>query len=86
MVRVQQAAQGWAWLIVYMFYMMLVSWLGSSEFGGINVIPYGWDMVVVAVSSLVFYFWGIHSGFTTKHVERAETEVQQTTQVIQITG
>jgi amino acid transporter len=73
-----------AWLVAYMFYMMLMAWLGSSEFGGINVIPYGWDMVAVALSSLVFYYWGIHSGFTTEHVERVEAEFHQSTQATQI--
>ncbi|WP_206832262.1 APC family permease [Alicyclobacillus fructus] len=51
------------WLIVYLLWMALVSFLGSGKFGGIGVLPYGWDMVVVAVSALVFYLWGVRSGF-----------------------
>ncbi|MCF8566801.1 APC family permease [Alicyclobacillus tolerans] len=76
-----------SWLVAYMFYMMLISYLGSSKFGGINVIPYGWDMVVVALSSLVFYAWGTRSGWRTKQVdetqewlEKANTAQDGTTQ------
>ena len=91
-----QRKEGWAgfgkhlkaglWLVVYMMYMMLVSWLGSTAFGGTGVIPYGWDMVLVAVSSLVFYFWGIHSGFTTTQVEKASTHVEQPATRVQISS
>jgi amino acid transporter len=66
-----QAKNGWngfsrdwkagLWLVVYLIYMMGISYLGSESFGGINLIPYGWDMVLVAVSSLIFYTWGIRS-------------------------
>ncbi|MBX6351859.1 MAG: APC family permease [Thermoflavifilum sp.] len=57
------------WLIVYLLWMALVSYLGSSKFGGSNVLPYGPDMVVVAVSSLVFYFWGVRSGLSVKEAK-----------------
>ncbi|RIV24716.1 APC family permease [Alicyclobacillaceae bacterium I2511] len=80
-----QAKEGWQgfgnhfkagiWLVVYMFYMLLESWLGSSKFGGINVIPYGWDMLVVAASSLVFYYWGLKSGWRTEQVAKLEEEL-----------
>ncbi len=81
-----QAKDGWQgfgrhlkaglWLVAYMLYMMLESWLGSSKFGGINVISYGWDMLVVAVSSLLFYYWGLKSGWHTEQVARLEDELQ----------
>lgn len=60
------------WLVAYLAWMIIMSWLGSKQFGGINVIPYGWDMAVVAVSSLVFYVWGTHSGWKTEQVTEAE--------------
>jgi amino acid transporter len=91
-----QRKEGWAgfgkhlkaglWLVVYMLYMMLVSWLGSPAFGGTGVIPYGWDMVLVAVSALVFYFWGIRSGFTTAQVEKASTRVEQPVSRVHVSG
>ncbi|KRW90787.1 amino acid:proton symporter [Alicyclobacillus tengchongensis] len=51
------------WLIVYLLWMALISFLGSKQFGGSNVIPYGIDMVVVAISALLFYVWGVRSAF-----------------------
>jgi amino acid transporter len=49
------------WLLIYLIFMIVVSYLGSDKFGGINVIHYGWDMLFISVSSLIFYFWGIKS-------------------------
>jgi amino acid transporter len=51
------------WLIAYLAWMAVLSALGSAQFGGHDVIPYGTDMVVVAVSSLAFYAWGVRSGW-----------------------
>ncbi|HEY3685858.1 MAG TPA: APC family permease [Streptosporangiaceae bacterium] len=51
------------WLVCYLAWIALLSWLGSRTFGGIGLIPYGADMAVVALSSLGFYYWGVHSGW-----------------------
>jgi amino acid transporter len=51
------------WLIAYLGWMALLSAIGSSKFGGHNLIPYGVDMAVVAVTSLAFYAWGVRSGW-----------------------
>ncbi|PRX38559.1 amino acid/polyamine/organocation transporter (APC superfamily) [Planifilum fimeticola] len=66
-----QSKEGWAdfiprlkaglWLIGYLAFMVLISCLGSERFGGLNLIPYGADMVLIAALALVFYFWGIKS-------------------------
>ena len=39
-----------------------MSFLGSREFGGRGVLPYGVDMALVTVLALAFYFWGVRSG------------------------
>jgi len=64
------------WLLTYLIFMILISALGSIKFGGTNVIPYGIDMIVVALGSLVFYFWGVNSGWLTPDVQRAEEGLQ----------
>jgi amino acid transporter len=67
------------WLIVYLLLMMVISYLGSSKFGGHDYIGYGWDMLVIAVAAIVFYNWGIRSGFVTDQLKQAEefnTEIQ----------
>ena len=51
--------------------MMFISYLGSEKFGGINVIPYGWDMLIITCLSLVFYGWAVKNGFKTEYLEEA---------------
>jgi amino acid transporter len=79
-----QAKRGWHdfgrqlkgawWLIAYLPTIALVSWAGSTTFGGQGYLPYGWDLAVVAVIGLVFYVWGVKSGWRTPSVEDAERE------------
>jgi amino acid transporter len=74
-----QARNGWRdfgrqlrgawWLIAYLPTLALLSWLGSTEFGGKGYLPYGWDLLVVAVIGLLFYLWGVRSGWRTPAVE-----------------
>jgi amino acid transporter len=59
------------WMIVYLLCMMCVSYLGSDKFGGKNIIPYGWDMFLIACLSLGFYVWGFKSGFETEYLQEA---------------
>jgi hypothetical protein len=76
-----QAKSGWHdfgrhlkgawWLIVYLPTVAIVSWLGSTTFGGRGYLSYGMDLIVVAVIGLVFYLWGVRSGWRTPAVEAA---------------
>jgi amino acid transporter len=53
------------WLPVYLIGMGIISWQGQYAGGAIkaplntNRIPFWWDMVVVAVFSLVIYYWAM---------------------------
>jgi len=49
----------------------LLSWAGSSRFGGHDFIPFGWDLLVVAVAGAGFFVWGMKSGWKTLHLEAA---------------
>ncbi|WP_426662390.1 APC family permease [Rhodanobacter aciditrophus] len=79
-----QAKSGWHdfgrqmkgawWLVAYLPTIAVVSWAGSTTFGGQGYLPYGWDLVVVAVIGFVFYLWGVKSGWRTPSVEAAELE------------
>jgi amino acid transporter len=68
------------WLIVYLIYMAFISFIGSSKFHGINVIPYGWDFFIIIISALIFYAWGVRSGYLTRdfatyfEIDKEETE------------
>lgn len=50
------------WLPIFQLFIMLLSYLGSTNFGGKNVIPSPWDSIIFALVALGFYFWGISSG------------------------
>ena len=76
-----QAMNGWMdfrrqlngawWLIAYLPSIAFVSYIGSTRFGGLGYLPYGWDLVAVACVGLVFYFWGLRCGWRTPDVENA---------------
>jgi len=63
------------WLIAYLSTVSILSWAGSAEFEGHGYIPYGWDQLCVAVSALLFCYWGVRSGWRTPEVEAAHGHV-----------
>jgi amino acid transporter len=69
----RQLRAAW-WLIVYLLVITGLSWAGSKEFEGHNYIGYGWDQLCVALAALVFYFWGLRSGWRTPAIEAVETK------------
>ena len=81
-----QAKSGWHdfarqmkgawWLVFYLPTLAFVSWAGSITFGGQGYLSYGVDLAVVAVIGLVFYLWGVKSGWRTPSVEAAQLEAQ----------
>jgi amino acid transporter len=62
------------WLVCYLPTLAIVSWAGSTIFGGKGYLPYGWDLALVAVIGLAFYLWGVQSGWRTPSVEAARLE------------
>ena len=64
------------WLVCYLPTLALVSWGGSTTFGGQGYLSYGVDLAVVAAIGLVFYLWGVKSGWRTPSVEAAQLEAQ----------
>lgn len=76
-----QAKQGWpdlrrnlkgaAWMVCYLPIVALLSWAGSTDFGGHGYLSYGTDLAVVAAVGMVFYIWGVRSGWRTPSVEQA---------------
>ncbi|GGM75937.1 amino acid permease [Thermogymnomonas acidicola] len=56
-----------AWVPVFILALTLLSYLG--EYGGIGVLGFPVDLIVVAVFSLGMYFWAVHSGIRTEEVE-----------------
>lgn len=62
------------WLIVYLPTLAFVSWAGSTQFNGKGYLSYGMDLAVVALIGVVFYVWGVKSGWRTPSVEAAQLE------------
>ena len=58
-----QLKHAW-WLIVYMIFISVMSYVGSTGFGGRDFIKYPLDFVVIIVASLLFYWWGVKSSRT----------------------
>jgi amino acid transporter len=61
------------WLIAYLPSMAMMSLIGSHEFGGHGYLPYGWDMVAVALLALVFYHWGVSTGYRSEYLDERES-------------
>ncbi|MEP7186494.1 MAG: APC family permease, partial [Rhodanobacter sp.] len=65
------------WLVFYLISLALMSYIGSAKFGGLNYIHYGWDLAVVAVIGLVFFLWGVKSGWRTPSIDAERLEASQ---------
>lgn len=63
----QEHIRAGLWLVGYLVFMIIVSFLGS--FGGQKVLPYGPDMVIVVIGSLVAYYVGVNSAIETKEAQ-----------------
>ena len=48
-------------MIGYLIFMSLMSFVGSSGFGGQNWIKYPFDFLIIVIVSLVFYYWALAS-------------------------
>lgn len=55
------------WLISYLIFIAIFGYIGSSDFGGINLIPSIYDHIILAIASIVFYIWGVGSSEKTEY-------------------
>jgi amino acid transporter len=72
-----------SWLFPYFAGMGVISFLGPTDFAGIGVIPFGWDVLVVAAFSLIIYFYAVSVRLSPEEVRgrvadaRAEAEEEE---------
>ncbi len=57
------------WVPVYILVLSAESYLGEAALGGSNTVPYPWDLIMVIVVAIAFYFWAEHSGIRTQEIE-----------------
>lgn len=55
------------WFIVYIFYIVGLSYIGSD--GALNLISFNITSLIIAVTSLAFYWWGIHARLQKPYLE-----------------
>lgn len=65
------------WLLLFLGVLALLSYFGSTEFGGIGLIKYPFDFIILIIVSLIFYYYGIHSYITSEYFEQAKKSNQQ---------
>jgi amino acid transporter len=61
------------WIVVYSLTIIAVSYLGSY---GIDYIKFPLDFCVVAIMSVIFFFWGVRSGYETPELRELKKQEQ----------
>ncbi|KRL42293.1 APC family permease [Liquorilactobacillus nagelii] len=70
--RTKRQFDGSWWMIFYLLALSGMSFIGSKEFNGINLIPYPFDLLAVIALALGFYYWGTNSNLFTKYFKYAK--------------
>ncbi|WP_125760783.1 APC family permease [Companilactobacillus hulinensis] len=60
------------WMIVHLVGLSVISWLGSSDFGGLNMIKYPMDFLVIIIFSTIVYFWAVNSSYYSGYFDDAK--------------
>ncbi|MDG7003530.1 MAG: APC family permease [Nitrososphaerota archaeon] len=68
-----QALKAGAWVPVYIVTLVVLSYLGETDYGGIGVLQFPIDFVVVIIVGLIFYVWSVKSGYRTTDIEQMAT-------------
>jgi amino acid transporter len=64
------------WLAGYLVTICVLSWAGSTEFEGRGYLSAGWDQLCVAIAAVIFYHWGVRSGWSTPAVQAVENRAR----------
>jgi len=61
------------WVLPYLTGLVLISYLGA--FGGKNIIPFGWDFLVIAIFSAIIFFFAVKNRL---HYHESATDLSKT--------
>jgi amino acid transporter len=74
-----------SWLIPYLAVMGVIVYLSSFGHAPNNpVLPFGWDILAVAVWSLVIYYWAMRVALSTQMIEEMIGEVELPKEEMQV--
>jgi amino acid transporter len=68
----QQVRSTW-WLVFYYIAMFIMSYLGTFD-GGANILKGPWDQIIVAIISLITYYWGANTALPKAIFDEEEAE------------
>jgi amino acid transporter len=74
-----------SWLWPYFIGLGVISYLSPTDFGGIGVIPFGWDIAIVAAFAIAIYYYAMSVRLTPEevrgHVADARAEAEEVEEV-----
>jgi len=72
-----------SWLWPYFIGLGILSYLSPTDFGGTGLLPFGWDIIIVAAFSIAIYYYAMSVRLTPEEVRghvadaRAEAEEEE---------
>jgi len=64
------------WYVVYIIVMVVISALGDSTFGGLGILSFPYDFLVIIIVAIVFYYWAVASRLPVDPEEAEDVEVE----------
>ena len=58
------------WLVFYLAFLIVISYLGAKTFGGIGVLSNSFAYLLITISALIAYYCGIKSGWQTRSMRQ----------------
>jgi amino acid transporter len=69
--------RGGSWVWPYFIGLAVISYLGPEDFGGNGVIPFGVDIIVMAIFSIAIYYYAMSVRLTPEEVRRHVADARQ---------
>ncbi|MCL4447320.1 MAG: hypothetical protein M1163_02820 [Candidatus Thermoplasmatota archaeon] len=57
------------WLVIGLIIIPIESFIGPSSYGGINLVSFPWDFIMIGITGVVLYIWSQYSGWKTESLE-----------------
>lgn len=59
------------WIIFQLAFLSLISWIGGTDFGGLGIVRYPIDFIIILVVSTFVYYWAVKSSYHTGYLDEA---------------